>query len=422
MPIPGPSRSGPPRPARRRAALSTALLLAAAAVASVAAPPAARATGVLSSFEAEIQRIRDRLRPSVASVEAHRMGNEVLVGAGVVADIDGRVVTTASVVRDAIEIRVYLPDRGEAKAAIVGIDPITNLAVVDVDGSGFVPAPIAAGGESPAGSWVMVLGNSYGAGPTISVGVLSGRRPCYGLDEHEGLLQINAPVNPGDSGAALVNSRGEVIGIVCAAVTPRENPEAGSLVGGEGDGPGWGSGATVGFAFPMRAGQAIVDQIRSRGRVVRGYLGLEIHTIPAERAPAAAGPARPTLRVTAVAPSAPAARAGFRIGDVILGVNGAPIDSPRRLQRLVEATPPQSPLAISILRDGAAQDLTAVIDEMPVAFAEERIAPRAARRAAPRETALEQRAKILRRIDALESELAALRRALDTAQATPPPP
>ncbi len=414
--------SDPRRRARRIAVRSVALLLACAGVAHVPSTPAARAAGVIGSLETEIQRIRETLRPSVACIEARQIGSQVLVGAGVVVDAGGIFVTTASVVRDAIEIRVRVPGRGDLAADLLGIDPITNLAVLEVEGGGFVPPPIASSAEVPTGSWVMVLGNSYGAGPTISVGILAGRRACYGLDEPEGLLQINAPVNPGDSGAALVNSRGEVIGIVCAAITPRENPEGGSLVGGGGEGPGWGSGATVGFAFPIGAGRAIVEEIRSKGRVVRGYLGLQIHAVPPEKAPAAVGPARPALVVTGVAPGAPAARAGFRVGDVILAVNGGPINSPRRLQRIVEGMPPQATLAVSVLRDGVAQDLAAVIEEMPVAFAEERLAPRAARPAAPAETTPEARAELRRRIEALESELSALRTLLGTAQAPPPNP
>ncbi len=410
------------RRARRSAVRTAALLLACAAVAGVPSPPAARASGVIGSLESEIQRIGDALRPSVACIEARQSANRVLVGAGVVADADGIFVTTASVVRDAVEIRVRVPGHGERAARLRGIDPITNLAVLEVEGGRFVPPPVASSADIPAGSWVMVIGNSYGAGPTISVGILAGRRACYGLDEPEGLLQINAPVNPGDSGAALVNSRGEVIGIVCAALTPRENTEGGSLVGGEGEGPGWGSGATVGFAFPIGAGRAIVDEICSKGRVVRGYLGLQIHTLPPAKAPAPIGPGRSALVVTGVAPDAPAARAGFRVGDVILSVNGGPIDSPRRLQRIVEAMPPKSPLAVSVFREGAARDLAAVVEEMPVAFAEERLAPRAARPAPLSEPTPEARAELRRRIEALESELSALRALLGTAQAPPPEP
>lgn len=384
----------------------------------------ALASNVIGSFESEIQRLCDDLRGTVVCVEARQVGSAPLVGAGVIADAEGIVVTTASVVGGANEVRVRIADRGDLPAKVIGTDPITNLAVLQVEGDGLTAARFAASAEAtPPGSWVMILGNSYGAGPTVSVGILAGRRPCSAVGEGEGgLLQVNAPVNPGDSGGALINSRGEVIGIVCAALTPRENPEGSLLVGGPGEGRAWGSGATVGFAVPMGMGRIVIDEIRTKGRVVRGFLGLAVQALPPEKAAGFVQGERASVIVTNVLAGGPAERAGFLVGDMILAIDGKPIGTPRRLQRLVETTMPSASLVASIVREGAAKKITATVEEMPLAFAEKHRAPKAQRAASAIAGSGEANAKLLGRIDALEAELRDLRTMLGTAQAPAAPP
>jgi len=406
------------RPSASPRVFGAVAVLAASALQFFFFPPNGFGAGLIGSLESEVQVLCARLRSSVVCVEASGASRGVTVGSGVVIDSAGIVVTTASVVRGASRVIVRVSERGEIAGRLLGLDPVTNLAVIQVEGATLTPAPLASSADSRLGSWVMILGNSYGAGPTVSVGILSGRRLSTSIDDPMGLLQVNAPVNPGDSGAPLVNSRGEVIGIVCAALTPSENPAAGPLVAGRRDAKSWGSGATVGFAIPIAAGLEVVREIRSKGRVVRGFLGIQIRQLTPEEIASAPLAARRPLLVTGVMPDRPAARAGFQVGDLILEANGEAVASPRHLQRIVARMAPQASLRLSFTRGDSLREVAAILDEMPATLpgAELIRAPAARAEGAPRDpvisgdAAREARARLAR----LEKELGALRSLIGT--------
>jgi len=395
-------------------AVTRSAVVAFAMIALAAAP--ASASSPLMTLESEIVRLSEGLRASIVGVESWREGNAVSVGSGVIIDSTGVILTTSSVVRDAQKVIVRVLARGAFPARVVGVDALTNLAVLEVAGQTFDAAPIADRGETPPGSWVMIVGNSYGAGPTVSVGNVAGRRHGYGLDEREGLVQVNAPVNPGDSGAAVANSRGEIIGILFAAMTPEDGPERSDLVGGigrgrDGGGEPLGMGATVGFVMPIGPSRAIAEEIRARGRVVRGYLGLRIQPVetPGGDAP------RLGLKVEDVYSGSPADLAGFRRGDVLVAVNGKPVGTSRSLQCLVARSEPKDEIRISVRRGEAVLELSAIVGELPELLVERGMpdasaAASAAAAASPADRAEQVRASI----EALKKELASLQHDLKT--------
>lgn len=391
-------------------AVTRPAVVAFAMIALAAAP--ASASSPLMTLESEIVRLSEGLRASIVGVESWREGNAVSVGSGVIIDSTGVILTTSSVVRDAQKVIVRVLARGAFPARVVGVDALTNLAVLEVAGQTFDAAPIADRGETPPGSWVMIVGNSYGAGPTVSVGNVAGRRHGYGLDEREGLVQVNAPVNPGDSGAAVANSRGEIIGILFAAMTPEDGPERSDLVGGigrgrDGGGEPLGMGATVGFVMPIGPSRAIAEEIRTRGRVVRGYLGLRIQPVetPGGDAP------RFGLKVEGVYSGSPADLAGFRRGDVLVAVNGKPVGTSRSLQCLVARSEPKDEIRISVRRGEAVLELSAIVGELPELLVERGMPDaNAAAAASPADRAEQVRASI----EALKKELASLQHDLKT--------
>lgn len=382
----------------------------------MAAP--ASASDPLAAFEAAVVDIGDRLRPSVASIESWRAKDAVSVGSGVVTD-SSIVVTTSSVVRGAKRVIVRLPGRGRLSARVLGFDALTNLAVLEIEGesTALPAAPLASTPTAMPGSWIMILGNSYGAGPTVAVGTVAGRRPGYGLEEHEGLIQVNAPVNPGDSGAAVVNSRGEVIGILFAAMTPEQGAERSDLVGGseplvDGGFP-QGNGATVGFVMPIGASVAVVEQIRENGRVVRGFLGLRMHPVRNDRGRnrGEETSARPAgLHIDEVYAGSPAQSAGLLAGDLLIAVNGRPVESPRALQRLVAHSRPADTLRVTVQRESQSHEFSVALAELPELLVERGVPQPPAKGSADAAT---MRADGIRdRIAALKKELAELQAGL----------
>jgi serine protease Do len=387
----------------------------------VCAAVPAYAGNQLADIEAEIQLLCERLRPTVAGIEAWGAERPVTVGSGVVLDTSGVILTTASVVRDAREIGVRIADRGRFAARLLGHDTITNLAVIKVEGAGLEAAPLAKTAEPSPGSWVMILGNSYGSGPTVSAGMLAGRRPCDGLSEPGGLLQVSAAVNPGDSGAPLVNSRGEVIGIVCAAITPSPDARAADAGRKKIAGNVWSNGATVGFAVPIRTAQEIAREIVASGRVARGFLGVQIRGLTEEEAALLGPTAAAGLVVTHVVARSPAAAAGMQVGDRLIAINGTPVGSPREVQRFVTRMRPDTPLRVSIARDSSIAEINVRVGVRPDDLVEGEGRPAPAEIVpAPGRQRPETAAALRQRVEMLERELGALRAEMMTHEADAP--
>ena len=276
----------------------------------------------LLAVESELTRAVERLAPSVVRVE--RRGARRLdptdprspggTGSGFVLDARGFVVTNDHVVRGARSVAVALPDGDEVEASVVGEDPLTDVALLRVDGRRLPAARLGDSAALKVGQFALAIGNSLGlpGEPTVSFGVVSALgRPLPGTDFiFEGLIQTDAPINPGNSGGPLANLDGEVIGVNTAVV-----PFA----------------AGVGFAVPSNTVRSIAEQIRSVGRVVRPWLGISaVPLTPALARRFNVGRTEGIL-VAEVARRGPAERAGLRPGDVLLVLASRPVRSLKEL-------------------------------------------------------------------------------------------
>jgi len=269
------------------------------------------------------------------------------VGSGVVIDKSGIILTNNHVVAGADEVTVELFDGREFKATEVKTDPQTDLAVVRISGAGDLPA--ARLGNSDAldiGDWVIAIGNPFELDTTVSAGIISGKQRELDKVQRGNFLQTDAAINPGNSGGPLVDLNGEVIGINTAIAS-----NSGGYQG-------------IGFAIPINTARWVTDQLVQKGAVDRAYLGIKIGEIDNELA-AQFGATKGGALVNEVLPNTPAAAAGLREGDVIVGFGGQEVKGPRSLQDVVERAPLDQKQPLKILRDGKPQTLSVAVAAMP---------------------------------------------------------
>jgi serine protease Do len=271
----------------------------------------------------------------------------IALGSGFIIDPSGYVVTNSHVVGDAAKVEVTLQDDRKYTAKIIGRDPKTDIAVLKIKAD--KPLPYVTFGDSSAaqvGDWVMAVGNPFGLGGTVTTGIISAR----GRDIHSGpfddFLQIDAPINRGNSGGPTFNLDGQVIGINTAIYSPN-----GGSVG-------------IGFAVPSNVAKTIVAQLEEHGKVSRGWLGVQIQEVtPAIAASLGLHGERGAL-VAVVTPNSPGAKAGLKQGDVILSFNGSEVSRLRDLPRLVAATAPESSAKMTVWRDGQTVELQTTVGEL----------------------------------------------------------
>ena len=261
------------------------------------------------------------------------------VGSGVLLSTDGYVVTNNHVVEDAEFIRVTLSDKREYEARVVGLDPTTDLAVIQLQTEQSVPAIRL--GDSDAlhvGDWVVAIGNPFRLTSTVTAGIVSalGRQVDIIQDQLgiEDFIQTDAAINPGNSGGALVNLDGELVGIATAIAT-----ESGSYEG-------------YGFAVPVNLVQRVVTDLIAFGEVRRGYLGVQITPVDAEVARLVGLSTIRGVYLAQVMPDGAASDAGLRTGDVVLSVDGRPVDEPNALQSAIARYRPGDRIALSVYRAG----------------------------------------------------------------------
>jgi serine protease Do len=267
------------------------------------------------------------------------------VGSGIIVDPRGFVLTNNHVIERADEIELTLADGQTFKGTVIGRDPKTDLAMVKVDTD--VDLPVVVLGDSDTvqvGHWAVAIGNPFGLGQSVTVGVVSGvGRGELGLSTYEDYIQTDASINPGNSGGPLVNIRGEVIGINTAI-----NP----------------IGRGIGFAIPINMAKEVMQQLVEHGRVVRGYLGVVIQTLSGELAGKFDVAENGGVLVGDILRGSPAEQAGLKRGDVILDYAGRPVRKMQELQRLVASTPPGTPVRVKVLRDRQEQLVALEIGEM----------------------------------------------------------
>jgi serine protease Do len=276
------------------------------------------------------------------------------VGSGFILSADGFIMTNAHVVEGADEVIVTLTDKRELKARIVGADRRTDVAVVKVEATGLPFVRIGDVNRLKVGEWVMAIGSPFGLENTVTAGIVSAKQRDTG--EYLPFIQTDVAINPGNSGGPLLNLRGEVVGINSQIYS-----RSGGFMG-------------ISFAIPIDEAMRVAEQLRTVGRVIRGRIGVQIGQVSKDVAESIGlGAARGAL-VTGVERDQPADKAGVEAGDIILRVDGKPVERSADLPRLVGGLKPGSKAVMQVFRRGATRELTVNIGE----FEAERPARRAA--------------------------------------------
>ena len=257
------------------------------------------------------------------------------LGSGFIIDPSGIVVTNNHVIANAEQITVTFADDTTLQAEVIGRDTVTDLALLKVEPK--TPLPAATWGDSTkakVGDWVLAIGNPFGLGGTVTAGIISATARDIHSGPYDDFLQTDASINRGNSGGPMFNLAGEVIGINTAIFSP-----SGGSIG-------------IGFAIPSALARPIVEQLKATGKVERGWIGARIQPVTDEIAEAVGLDKGRGAMIAAVDPSSPAAQAKLQPGDVILSYDGKQIDRSRQLPRLVADTPPDTPVKLTMWRDG----------------------------------------------------------------------
>ena len=266
------------------------------------------------------------------------------VGSGFIVDASGLIVTSHHVVKGADSVTVTLQDGRMLEARVAGIDPKTDLALLEVDAGESLP--VVEFGDSDrtrVGDWVVAVGNPFGLGGTVTAGIVSGRGRDIGSGLYDDYLQLDAPINRGNSGGPLFDRNGRVVGVNTAIFSP-----TGGNVG-------------IGFAIPANVAEPVIESLRTDGKVDRGWLGVQIQRIGETMAEALGLEEPKGALVASVMPDGPAAGAGLRPGDVILSFAGEPLDTMKDLPRIVAGIDSGTEVEIEVWRDGGRETLTATI-------------------------------------------------------------
>ena len=266
------------------------------------------------------------------------------LGSGFMVDADGHVVTNDHVVKNGTDIHVTLADGRELPAKVVGEDARTDLAVLKVDAGGALPHLALGNSDSVrVGDWVVAVGNPFGLGGTVTAGILSARGREIGEGPYDDFLQIDAPINRGNSGGPLFAQDGTVIGVNTAIFSP-----SGGSVG-------------IGFAIPSNLVKNVVGQLEARGSVERGWLGVAAQDISPTMASALHLQKPEGALVAQVEKDSPASRAGLQPGDVVTSVDGTEVKDGRDLARTVAAIHPNTGATLTLMRDGQQQTVKAEV-------------------------------------------------------------
>jgi serine protease Do len=269
------------------------------------------------------------------------------LGSGFLVSADGYLVTNNHVVAGGGEIVVKLDDGSERPAKVVGTDPLTDLALLKIDAARVPVLPLGDSDRLQVGEPVMAIGNPFGLSQTVTTGIVSAKERFIGSGPYDDFIQTDASINPGNSGGPLIDSRGAVVGINSAIFS-----QTGGSVG-------------IGFAIPINLAKTVLLQLRERGTVVRGWLGVAVRPVTPGTAESS-GLAEPKGAVVdSVASGSPAERAGLQKGDVIVAVGDQAVSSPSDLTRRIAGTPPGTPVQLTVVRDRARQTLPVELGRLP---------------------------------------------------------
>jgi serine protease Do len=262
-------------------------------------------------------------------------------GSGCIIQPDGYVVTNNHVIADADQIEVVLKDGRVYTAAVVGRDAFTDLAMLKIDTDEDLPAvPLGDSDQLAVGQWVMAIGSPFGLTQSVTAGIVSAKGRVIGSGPYDDFIQTDAAINPGNSGGPLVDLSGTLVGINSAIVA---------------------TGHGIGFAIPVNLAKEVLGQLRTEGRVTRGWFGIGIQDLSAALRDYYNVPQGGGVLVTDVFSGQPAQLAGIRVKDIILSVNGRPMDSVRTLTYTVASLPVDQEVPVRVWRDGEPLDLLVTV-------------------------------------------------------------
>jgi serine protease Do len=343
------------------------------------APSVASAAGTQVSFEAGFAPVAARVLPAVVNISSSRVvkaqqpqmfsdpffqqffggggmqapqkQREEALGSGVIISPDGYILTNNHVIDKATDIQVLLSDRRQLKAKLVGADSKTDVAVLKVDATALPVVPLGQPNTLKPGNFVIAVGNPFGLNQTVTMGIVSATgRGGLGIEDYEDFIQTDAAINPGNSGGALVDVNGNLVGINTAILS------------------GSGGNQGVGFAIPISLARQVMDEILKNGKVVRGYMGVQIQELTPQMAKAFGLTIDTGALIADVTPDSPASRAGLRRGDVIADLNGKSVDN-RQLQLQVSMMAPGTNVRLTVMREGKQIEVPVTLAELPATSA-----------------------------------------------------
>lgn len=268
------------------------------------------------------------------------------VGSGFFISGDGYIVTNNHVLADGKGIEVTTDDGKVYQAKVIGMDPQTDLALIKIFSQVDLSYVRFAKAEPRIGDWVLPIGNPFGLGGTVTAGIVSGRGRDIGGGPYSDFIQIDAPVNKGNSGGPTFSVKGEVIGVNTAIYSP--------------------SGGSIGVAFdiPAETVKLVVEQLKSKGHVTRGWIGVQLQTVTPTIAEAIGLSQPQGALVAQLEPNAPAAKHGVEVGDVITSLNDREVKEPREFARTIAGLNPGSSVRLVLFRNGSARSITVVLGEL----------------------------------------------------------
>jgi len=287
-----------------------------------------------------------------------REQREHALGSGVIVSPDGYIVTNNHVIAKATDIQVLLSDKRTFKGKVVGADPQTDVAVIKVQARDLPTVPFGDSSQLHVGDTVLAFGNPFGQYFTVTRGIVSAvGRSGLNIERYEDFIQTDAAINPGNSGGALVNVRGQVVGINTAILSGGQGPQ------------GQGGSVGVGFAIPANIVKHVMESLIKTGKVTRGYVGVTLGDLNPALAREFRVPDVSGVLVNEVEPGTPAEKAGLKQGDVIRTYNGQTVENRARLQSMVAGTNPGTEVALGILRDGKPLTIKVTLAEQPASMA-----------------------------------------------------
>ena len=277
--------------------------------------------------------------------EQHEHG----LGSGVIVSPDGYILTNNHVVEKSTDIKVILSDKRQLSGKVIGTDPKTDIAVVKIALTGLPTVTLGDSSKLKVGDYAFAIGDPFGVGETATMGIISATgRNGLEIEDYEDFIQTDASINPGNSGGALLNARGELIGINTAILSGRSGGNQG-----------------IGFAIPIGMAKYVMDQILRSGKVIRGYLGVGIQELTPDLAKAFHVPAEKGALVGNVDPSSAGAQAGLQQGDVITELDGQPVTGPNDLRLKIGTMKPGTTVHLKVLRDESTHDVNVTLGEAP---------------------------------------------------------